>query len=164
MKTRLTLASAALVALVLSGCAANVNNTSKRAADVMNATQRVTKQAPTGAIGDPQHVQMATNIANGLVKRGYAKNAFVFVVGRTAYVAIDQKKPTKTDLGMKQKDAIVNAVKHIDNRVDTVYVSASPDAYHRFQSFAGEMKAGRPVTAVWNNFRTMVTMVFPTGR
>lgn len=138
MKIRMAFAGAALTAVLLSGCGANVNNGSQPAADVMNATQHVTKQAPTGALGDKQHVQIARTIADGLVKRGYAKQAFAFVVGNTAYVAINQKHPTKTNLGMRQKNAIVKAVKQIDHRVKTVYVSASPDAFHRFQSFAGD--------------------------
>ncbi|WAH39075.1 YhcN/YlaJ family sporulation lipoprotein [Alicyclobacillus dauci] len=169
MKKRLGLAGIAFVAFVLTGCGANTNNGSKPAADVMNATNRVTNgtvnRVTNGAarLGDRNHFQMATKIANGLVKAGYAKNAFAFVTGNTAYVAITQKGPAKTNMTMQEKNRIAASVKRMDKRIQTVYVSANPDVYQRFQSFAKDMQAGKPVAAIWNNFSTTVARMFPTA-
>lgn len=162
MKKRLTIASAALFVLVLTGCGADVNNNSKPAADVMNATKNVTRNPANGRVADKSHVQLATKIANGLVKKGYAKNAFAFVVGDSAYVAVTQKGKSKTNLGLAQKNKIGTAVKRIDNRIHHVYVSANPDVYQRFQSFANDVQAGKPISGIWDNFQTLVARVFPT--
>lgn len=153
----------ALLTLSLTGCGASVNNASKPAADVMNATFRTTNSV-SNQLSDPQHVQLASKIANGLVKKGYAKQAFAFVVGDQAYVAINQTGKTNTNVTTQQKDRITAAVKQIDGRIHTVSVTSNPQAFHRFQSFANDVQAGKPVSGLWNNFRAMVQNVFPTTR
>lgn len=165
MKLRISLLSVGLASLTLVGCGANVNNASKPAADVMNATHNVAKNAVGSHAADSQHMRMASNISNQLVKQGYATHAFTFVVGDNAYVAVNQTKgaQTETNMGMAQKQKIEQAVRKIDGRIRNVYVSANPGTYARFQSFANNMQAGRPTDAVWNNFRTSLSRMFPTG-
>lgn len=165
MKVKVSFLSIGLASMILVGCGANVNNGSKPAADVMNATHRVANNTVGNRAADSQHMKMATNISDQLVKQGYATHAFTFVVGDNAYVAVNQTKnaQTKTNQGIAQKQKIEQAVRKIDSRVRNVYVSANPGTYARFQSFANNMQSGRPTDAVWNNFRTSLSRLFPTG-
>lgn len=179
MKSRTIFAGVTLVALIVSGCGANMGNTVKPAADVMNATRQTTRGTMNAVMGPgnrmtnratnqttnqtSRDMHASTDIANGLVHEGYAKRAFVFVVGDNAYVAIDQGTAAKTDLGTQEKNKISATVKRINKRVKTVYVSANPAAYARFQGFAHDMSAGKPVSAVWDNFRTTISRVFPSA-
>lgn len=176
------------MSLMLAGCGANVNNASKPAADVMNATNRagnavgnatnrvgdaagnaanragdVAGNAPAQArqaAGDKLH--MATNISNQLVNQGYAKHVFTFVVGDNAYVAVDQGNQQDGKMGTTNKKHIEDAVKRIDNRVKNVYVSANPNTYARFQGYANQLNAGQPVAGIWNEFRAGIARMFPT--
>lgn len=171
MKNRLAFASMALIVLTLSGCGANMSNSANPGADVMNATRQGVKNTMNVVTGKGTHaahqtskdMRSSTVIANGLVRDGYAKHAFAFVVGDNAYVAIEQRSAGKTTLGLQDKNKISASVKRLDKHIKTVYVSANPDAYARFQSFTRDMSAGRPVSAVWDNFRTTITRVFPTA-
>lgn len=152
-----------VLTLALVGCGANVNNVSKPAADVMNATHRAANATVGRRASGDEHMRMATNISNQLVKQGYGKHVFTFVTGDTAYVAVNQGNQREAKMGVSNKSQIEATVKRIDARVKNVYVSANPQTYARFQGYAKEVNAGRPITAVWDDFRTGVSRMFPAA-
>lgn len=159
-----------LLTLSLTGCGPQTGNVVQPGADVMNATRgaanttRGMVHSTATSMQDPRSMHMSKNIADGLVRDGYAKHAYVFVVGDTAYVAVDRKQNVKTNQALQEKNKIIATVKRLDRRVKTVFVSTNPNVMTRFQSFAGDLSKGRPVQAVWDNFRTTIASAFPTTK
>ncbi|TDY43456.1 YhcN/YlaJ family sporulation lipoprotein [Alicyclobacillus sacchari] len=142
-----------------NGAATATRRAGQAAADIGNRIP--------GVPANPQHanavhMQIAQKISDDLVRSGYAKQAVTFVAGDTAYVALQQAHPATTNEGLKDKQAISHRVRRMNPQIRTVYVSANPDVYTRFQSFAKDLAAGRPVQAVWNNFQTSISRMFPT--
>jgi YhcN/YlaJ family sporulation lipoprotein len=104
------------------------------------------------------------DIARHVVKVAHVRNASVFVAGRTAYVAVELNPGVHTGLAQATKDRIISAVKQRHPQIQTVYVSANPDAYQQFQKFAADLQHGRPVSAIWNQFTSVVQRIWPNAR
>ncbi|MCL6593914.1 MAG: YhcN/YlaJ family sporulation lipoprotein [Alicyclobacillus sp.] len=103
-------------------------------------------------------------IANRVVKVPGVQQASVFVSGDTAYVAVQLNGGMHSQLAEQTKQRVISAVKSNHPEIRTVYVSANPDLFQHFQAFARDLAAGRPVDAIWSNFRSAVQRVWPDAR
>ncbi|WP_206830960.1 YhcN/YlaJ family sporulation lipoprotein [Alicyclobacillus fructus] len=162
------------LALILTGCG-QVQNASQAANGVAQATRQAGNRVANtveraGQAADrvgevvkdsAASFHQANDIAGNLVRSGYAANAIAFVMGDVAYVAV--QTPSASG-GSKRfsKENIAAHVKSVFPAIRQVYVSESPDVYARFQNFQRLMQQGRPVDAVWQNFKVSVDRMFPS--
>jgi spore cortex protein len=138
------------------------NATNATGAAVRNALN--TNPARTNGVENGRRIHAEKRIADRVVNTGLVHQASVLVLGDTAYIGVTQNEGTHGDLSAAHKAQIADVVKKHDSKIKMVYVSANPDVYSHFQTFAGDLAAGRPVSGFWNSFRGIVTRVWPTAR
>jgi len=154
-------ATLAIFSISLVACGtATTQNASKGGAEVANAVS--TAQRRTNVA--PQQMHVENKVAQKLVQSGLVRQASVIIVGRTAYVGVQLKDRQSTDITESTKAKLTSYVKKADHNLQTVYVSASPDVLKHFQQFGRDIGNGRPVSGLWENFRSVVTRVWPTAR
>lgn len=113
----------------------------------------------------PDHrVRVEQAIAQRVVRTAHVRSASVLLAGRSAYVAVELTPGSKAGLVDQTKKRISSIVKASHPAVTNVYVTANPDAYHHFQRLATDIGQGRPISGLWNNFRSVVTRVWPTAK
>ncbi len=157
-----------LTVFTVSACAnypdhhVNTTNTSSSAATVQNALQ--TAPARITTVDNTHRLHAEKRIADRVIKTGSVQQASVLVLGDTAYIGVVQKPGVHGDMSAVEKSHLSEIVKQFDPRIKMVYISANPDVYSHFQNFATDIAQGRPVSGIWNSFRSMVTRIWPTAR
>lgn len=162
---------AVLSALTLVACGEYPNNRLGNTSTTTNVTksaanvQSALRIAPGRMdMGNVHRIHSEQRIADRVVKTGYVSQASVLVVGDTAYIGVVQKPGVHKEMSTSAKAHLAQIVKQFDKRIKTVYISANPDVYTHFRSFAAEIANGKPVSGLWTNFRSIVTRVWPTAR
>lgn len=87
--------------------------------------------------------------------------ANVIVTENNAYVAAKLDNSTRSGLTNDIENKISKAVKSVDHDIDRVYVSVNPDFYDRMNTYASDIRNGRPVSGFFNQFNEMIRRVFP---
>lgn len=148
-------------------------NTANKAANQVGNTANATGAAVRNALNtnpnragvdNGRRLHAEKRIADKVVRTGLVRQASALVLGDTAYIGVVQNEGVHGDLTAAHKTRIADAVKKQDPTIKMVYVSANPDVYSHFQTFAADLAAGRPVSGFWNSFRGIVTRVWPTAR
>ncbi|GIM44770.1 hypothetical protein DNHGIG_03190 [Collibacillus ludicampi] len=133
----------------------------------------------------PATYRSAPEIARRVASVPGVSSASVLVSGRTAYVAVNtgtsgdraldrtvppgtapgtiRTTPRTWDVSDHLKQRITDVVKQTDPNITTVYVSANPAIYSRFESFARDLASGRPMTGM-ADLTDMIRRVWPTAR
>jgi len=88
-------------------------------------------------------------------------SANVIVTENNAFVAAKLDRTSRNELTNNIENKISKAVKSVDRDIDNVYVSTNPDFYDRMNTYAGDLRNGRPVSGFFNQFNDMVKRVFP---
>lgn len=65
------------------------------------------------------------------------------------------------DVSEEVKDQITKIVKDVDNNIDNVYVSTSPDFMDLATNYSDELENGRPVRGLFDQIGNMIDRVFP---
>lgn len=107
------------------------------------------------------NLRPAENIASALVGKHNIRRANVFVVGQTAYVAVDIPETAQRNLTDQIKTSVANEARRVDPNLQRVFVSADPDVYQRFQGFNNDLQAGHPIQGIYNRFTELIQRVFP---
>ncbi|MCL6442834.1 MAG: YhcN/YlaJ family sporulation lipoprotein [Alicyclobacillus sp.] len=115
--------------------------------------------APAG-----RRIRVEQSIANQVVRLAHVQSASVLVVGNTAYVAVVLRHGVSTGPANATKQHVASKIKATHPGIQTVFVSANPDVYQRFQNFTSDIARGRPVDAIWGNFTSYVQRIWPTTR
>jgi YhcN/YlaJ family sporulation lipoprotein len=156
-------------------------------------TPRTMTPTPTPAPAPaPATYRSAPEIARRVASVPGVSSASVLVSGRTAYVAVntgtagdrthgrtttvvpDRTVPPGTapgtmgtprtwDISDHLKQRISDVVKQTDPNITTVYVSANPAVFSRFEAFARDLASGRPVTSL-GDLTDIIRRVWPTAR
>lgn len=150
----------ALIIACCTGCTGPwqaVDRGTGTAADAMRTTNLT---ARTRTAADPR-LQVDQRVADRVARVPGVRRAAVLVAGNTAYIGVELAGGTQAGLAEQKKLAIISAAKAVHPGLSRVAVSANPDVYHHVQGFARDLAAGRPVDAVWRNFRSMVERVWP---
>jgi len=87
--------------------------------------------------------------------------ANVIVTENNAYVAAKLAGSSRSELTSKIEHKISDRVKSVDHDIDNVYVSVNPDFYGQMNSWAGDIRNGRPVSGFFKQFSDAVRRVFP---
>ena len=168
--------SSAMMALVITGCATNDNEDASENLG-LNRTHQDNLDNPMNVGDTRQNVNNVNNDDNGVNGMRVAEdisnrvealkevsNANVIVTENNAYVGAVLKDGGEKDISNDLKERVADAVRGADSSVDQVYVSANPDFVQRMDGYANDIENGKPVEGFAEEFRELVTRIFPSPR
>ncbi|MDM5210338.1 YhcN/YlaJ family sporulation lipoprotein [Peribacillus sp. NJ4] len=167
--------SSAMMALVITGCSPNdkedasenlgLNRTNQDNLDnpmnVSDTRQNVNDDNNDNGVND---MRVSEDIANRVEALKEVSNANVIVTENNAYVGAVLKDGGDKDIPNDLKERVADAVRGADPSVDQVYVSANPDFVQRMKGYANDIENGKPVAGFAEEFRELVTRIFPSPR
>ncbi|MFA1714112.1 YhcN/YlaJ family sporulation lipoprotein [Peribacillus frigoritolerans] len=173
--------SSAMMALVITGCATNDNEGASENLG-LNRTHQDNLDNPMNVGDARQNVNNVNNVNNDNNDNGIngmrvsedisnrvealkeVSNANVIVTENNAYVGAVLKDGGEKDISNDLKKKVADAVRGADPSVDQVYVSANPDFVQRMDGYANDIENGKPVEGFAEEFRELVTRIFPSPR
>ncbi|MEK4014228.1 YhcN/YlaJ family sporulation lipoprotein [Peribacillus sp. FSL M8-0224] len=176
--------SSAMMALVITGCATNDNEDASENLG-LNRTHQDNLDNPMNVGDTRQNVNNVNNdnninndnndngvngmrvsedISNRVEALKEVSNANVIVTENNAYVGAVLKDGGEKDISNDLKERVADAVRAADPSVDQVYVSANPDFVQRMDRYANDIENGKPVEGFAEEFRELVTRIFPSPR
>ncbi|WHY97308.1 YhcN/YlaJ family sporulation lipoprotein [Peribacillus simplex] len=167
--------SSAMMALVITGCSPNdkedasenlgLNRTNQDNLDnpmnVSDTRQNVNDDNNDNGVND---MRVSEDISNRVEALKGVSNASVIVTENNAYVGAVLKDGGDKDIPNDLKEKIADAVRGADPSVDQVYVSANPDFVQRMKGYANDIENGKPVAGFAEEFRELVTRIFPSPK
>ncbi|MFE0503653.1 YhcN/YlaJ family sporulation lipoprotein [Peribacillus butanolivorans] len=174
--------SSAMMALLISGCTSNDkqganenlglnrNNqdnydTPMRVSDTRqndnNLNDNVKDNINDNGTND---LRVSEDISNRVEALKEVKNAWVIVTDHHAYVGAELNDGGDKDLTNELKDRIADAVRGADSSVEKVYVSTNPDFVQRMNDYVTDINNGKPVKGFVDEFRELVTRIFPSSK
>lgn len=170
--------SSAMMALVITGCATNdkegasenlgLNRTHQDNVDnpmnVSDTRQNVNDNNDNDNGNGINDMRVSKDISDQVEAMKEVSNASVIVTENNAYVGAVLKDGRDKDITNDLKERIADKVREADPSVDQVYVSANPDFVQRMEGYANDIKNGKPVAGFAEEFRELVTRIFPSPR
>ncbi|WP_285768291.1 YhcN/YlaJ family sporulation lipoprotein [Peribacillus sp. SI8-4] len=165
--------SSTLLALVVTGCSSNgkegasenlgLNRTNENPMNVSNTRQNVNNMQ--NDVNDVTDMRVSDDISNRVEALKEVKSARVIVTDHHAYVgAVLTDNSGAKDVSNDLKNKVADAVRGADSSVDKVYVSTNPDFVQRMDGYANDIQNGKPVAGFADEFRELVTRIFPSSR
>ncbi|MCS1350513.1 YhcN/YlaJ family sporulation lipoprotein [Mechercharimyces sp. CAU 1602] len=133
-------------------------NTERGAAENMNRLREDRNMRVGERTGE--NFRIAENMADVVSKMNEVNSCTVMRTDRTAYVAV-MTDGNKAEVTKKLKDDISAKVKAVDPNIKEVYVSANPDFMEHMGRYADDVRAGKPVEGMRDNFMDMIKRTFP---
>ncbi|MGW6167447.1 MULTISPECIES: YhcN/YlaJ family sporulation lipoprotein [Bacillaceae] len=174
--------SSAMMVLLISGCASNDkqganenlglnrNNqdnydTPMRVSDTRQNNNNLNNNDLNDNVNDngTNDLRVSEDISNRVEALKEVKNAWVIVTDHHAYVGAELNDGKDKDLTNELKDKIADAVRGADSSVEKVYVSANPDFVQRMNDYVTDINNGKPVKGFVDEFRELVTRIFPSS-
>ncbi|CAH0136615.1 Lipoprotein YhcN [Peribacillus simplex] len=173
--------SSAMMALVITGCSPNdkedasenlgLNRTNQDNLDnpmnVSDTRQNVNDNNVNNNNNNDNGIndmRVSEDISNRVEDLKEVSNASVIVTENNAYVGAVLKDGGDKDIPNDLKEKVADAVRGADPSVDQVYVSANPDFVQRMKGYANDIENGKPVAGFAEEFRELVTRIFPSPR
>ncbi|RRN68884.1 YhcN/YlaJ family sporulation lipoprotein [Peribacillus simplex] len=174
--------SSVMMVLVITGCSANnkqgasenlgLNRTHQD--NLKNPTNVSDTRRNTNNVNDNDNVNVNDNdandmrvsddISNRVEALKEVKDARVIVTENNAYVGAVLNDGGDKDISNDLKEKIADAVRGADPSVDNVYVSTNPDFVQSMHKYANDIQNGKPVAGFVDEFRKLVTRVFPSQK
>ncbi|MFD4816502.1 YhcN/YlaJ family sporulation lipoprotein [Peribacillus butanolivorans] len=172
--------SSAMMALLISGCTSNDkqganenlglnrNNqdydTPMRVSDTRQNNNDLNNNDLNDNVNDGTNdLRVSEDISNRVEALKEVKNAWVIVTDHSAYVGAVLNDGEDKDLTNELKDRIADSVRGADSSVEKVYVSANPDFVQRMNDYVTDINNGKPVKGFVDEFRELVTRIFPSS-
>ncbi|MFS0666669.1 YhcN/YlaJ family sporulation lipoprotein [Peribacillus frigoritolerans] len=167
--------SSTMMALVITGCATNDKEDASENLG-LNRTHQDNLDNPMNVSNTRQNdnndnndngvngMRVSEDISNRVEALKEVSNAKVIVTENNAYVGAVLKDGGDKDISNDLKERVADAVRKADPSVDQVYVSANPDFVQRMDRYANDIKNGKPVEGFADEFRELVTRIFPSSR
>lgn len=167
--------SSAMMALVITGCSPNdkedasenlgLNRTNQDNLDnPMNVSDTRQNVNDDNNDNDKNDMRVSEDISNRVEDLKEVSNANVIVTENNAYVGAVLKDGGDKDIPNDLKERVADTVRGADPSVDQVYVSANPDFVQRMDGYANDIENGKPVEGFAEEFRELVTRIFPSPR
>ncbi|MFJ7725741.1 YhcN/YlaJ family sporulation lipoprotein [Neobacillus sp. NPDC097160] len=116
-------------------------------------------------IGNNQSkIRIADKAADKVTDLPEVDHANILVTDNNAYVAAKLDPSSRNELTSTIENKISRAVKSVDSDIDNVYVSVNPDFYDRMNTYAGDIRNGRPISGFMNEFSDTIRRIFPNAR
>ena len=171
--------SSAMMALVITGCSPNdkeganenlgLNRTNQDNLDnpmkVSDTRKNVNDYNNNNNNGNGiNDMRVSKDISNRVEALKEVSNASVIVTENNAYVGAVLKDGGDKAISNDLKKRVADAVRGADPSVDQVYVSTNPDFVQRMKGYANDIENGKPVAGFAEEFRELVTRIFPSPR
>ncbi|CAH0160713.1 MULTISPECIES: YhcN/YlaJ family sporulation lipoprotein [Bacillaceae] len=170
--------SSAMMALVITGCATNDNEGASEnlglnrshqdnldnPMNVSDTRQNVNDENNANNNNGINGMRVSDDISNRVEAMKEVSNASVIVTENNAYVGAVLKDGGDKDISNDLKERVADTVRGADPSVDQVYVSANPDFVQRMEGYANDIENGKPVAGFAEEFRELVTRIFPSQR
>ncbi|WP_066255744.1 YhcN/YlaJ family sporulation lipoprotein [Neobacillus drentensis] len=161
MKKSLILIAILLFSLDLTGCARN--NVNKN--DLVNRDQNVTRNNINNVRNNnDSRMRVADDVAKKVTDLKEVDTANVIVTKNNAYVAVKLSPTSQNEDTNSIENKISQRVKSTDRDIDNVYVSENPDFYDRMNTYASDIRNGRPISGFFNEFTETIRRVFPKAK
>lgn len=161
MKKSLILIAILIFSLDLTGCARN--NVNKN--DLVNRDQNVTRNNINNVRdNNDNRMRVADDAAKKVADMKEVDTANVIVTENNAYVAVNLSSTSRTEDTASIERKISQKVKSTDRDIDNVYVSENPDFYNRMDTYASDIRNGRPISGFFNEFTETIRRVFPKAK
>ena len=108
-----------------------------------------------------QAMRVADDVADSVAELKMIDSATVMVTDRTAYVAVMFERDYQGGVSDRVKEQVTRRVRQVDPSINRVYVSANPDFFRRMGDYARDVRDGRPISGIMDQFREMVQRTFP---
>lgn len=110
---------------------------------------------------DANHHSMkfADKTADHITDMDEVKRARVLLTGDNAYVAATLANGKELTKDLEKK--IADQVRASDQNIDDVYVSVNPDFYNRIDTYAKDVRNGKPIEGFFDEFSETVKRMFP---
>ena len=108
-------------------------------------------------------MRVADEAANKVSDMKEVDTANVIVTDNNAYVAA-KLNGTTNKLTSDIEDKISQKVKSVDKDIDHVYVSVNPAFFKQMNDYAGDIRNGRPVSGLFNEFSDTIRRIFPDAK
>ncbi|MDR4929193.1 YhcN/YlaJ family sporulation lipoprotein [Peribacillus simplex] len=169
--------SSAMMALVITGCSSNdkeganenlgLNRTHQDNLDNPMKVSDTRQNDNNNNIDNGKGIndmRVSKDISNRVEALKEVSNANVIVTENNAYVGAVLKDGGDKDISNDLKEKVADAVRGADPSVDQVYVSTNPDFVQRMKGYANDIENGKPVAGFADEFRELVTRIFPSPR
>ncbi|MFP5108980.1 YhcN/YlaJ family sporulation lipoprotein [Neobacillus sp. C211] len=161
MKKILILIPILIFSLDLTGCARN--NVNKN--DLVNRDQNVTRNNINNVRdNNDSRMGVADVAAKKVTDLKEVDTANVIVTENNAYVAVKLSPTSQNEDTNSIEHKISQRVKSTDRDIDNVYVSENPDFYDRMNTYASDIRNGRPISGFFNEFTETIRRVFPKAK
>ncbi|PTX64933.1 YhcN/YlaJ family sporulation lipoprotein [Melghirimyces profundicolus] len=146
------------------GCATQNRPEESRQRDMGTQQVRYQDRTDPGRTQVAQNMRVADNVAESVTRLDSVDSATVMVTDRTAYVGVMMEKDYNGRLTNKVKDQVSKRVRRVDPSIDRVFVSANPDFVKQLGDYARDVRNGRPVSGLMQQFSDLVERTFPAAR
>ena len=161
MKKSLILIAFLIFSIDLTGCARN--NVNKN--DLVNRDQNVTRNNINNVRdNNDSRMRVADDAAKKVTDLKEVDTANVIVTENNAYVAVKLSPTSQNEDTNSIEHKISQRVKSTDRDIDNVYVSENPDFYDRMNTYASDIRNGRPISGFFNEFTETIRRVFPKAK
>lgn len=124
-----------------------------------------TPTVPTPVTPVRTNARLADDIARSLTKLSAVQSSSVVVTDKTAYVGVTIKGTVANgNLTNRVKKEIADQVRAKDPSIQRVHVSANPNFVKQMNNFATSVRAGRPISGLYNNLMDVIRRTFPTTK
>ncbi|WP_223595425.1 YhcN/YlaJ family sporulation lipoprotein [Neobacillus bataviensis] len=109
-------------------------------------------------------MRIADKAADKVTSLSEVDRANIIVTDNNAFVAAKLDKSARNKLTGSIENKISRKVKSADPNIDNVYVSVNPDFYDRMNNYANDIRNGRPISGLVDEFSNTIRRVFPDAR
>ncbi len=109
-------------------------------------------------------MRVADEAADRIAGLPEVDSANVIVTDNNAFVAAKLNNSSRNDLTKDIEDQISREVKKVDRDIDNVYISVNPDFYDRMNNYARDIRNGKPISGLFNEFTETIRRIFPDAR
>lgn len=114
--------------------------------------------------GEAPLMSVADEAADRVADLKEVRRASVIVTDRNAYVAAQLEDNAEGKLTSQMENRIANTVRKTDASIQNVYVSTNPDFIDRMDNYVNDIREGRPIAGLFDEFTEVVRRVFPNAR
>lgn len=126
--------------------------------------QNDVRYTPNDVGTDTSRMRVADRAADKVTDLKEVDSANVIVSYNNAYVAAKLEPGAGNRLSTDVKNKIAKAVKSVDRNIDNVYVSTNPDFYDRMNTYAQDIRNGKPISGFFYQFTDTIRRIFPEAK
>lgn len=179
MRKSAAIIASSVLAVFIGGCSANndnqntdvgMNNRDNRNTPNVNQVRNGdyitprninTNDAGVRDNNNGKDMRLSEDISKSLNDLKEIKRSTVIVVGDQAYVAAQLTDDKQTRFSNEVKQRIAKRVREADRTVRHIYISTSPNFVKRMDQYARDVRNGKPISGMYEEFSSVVKRVFP---